>query len=264
MSLRENLAVNLRRLCAARGSIAAVCREMGINRQQFDRYLSMDALPNRATTARICAYFGIEEAELYRDPESADETPRPARLSRLRGQNAVEGQIIERLFASPQPTIAPGYYQTYFSIPGDPAQVLCAVTSIRAEGGRTTFRRVTGIAESKGTIWSHFRGDHEGVVLERFNWFFFIGLNRRDPQEPTFLAMQWGPFSPETLLCGHAMIFAQSGLAITTVVMRAVPKGMSLLSALRSAKVYSASDPAIGPLVKLALEGKYAPMPGSR
>jgi hypothetical protein len=73
--------------------------------------------------------------------------------------------------------------------------------------------------------------------------------------------VQWGPFSPETLLCGHAMIFAQSGLSITTVVMRALPKGTSLRSALRSARVYATSDPTVGPLVGLALKGKYMPMP---
>jgi hypothetical protein len=261
MSLRENLAVNLRRLCAQHGSIAAVCREMGVNRQQFDRYLSMDALPNRATTARICEYFQIEEAELYRDPDTVDGIERPARLGRLGGQ-AGEGAIAARLFAPPLPKIAPGFYQTYFSIPGEPAQILCSITSIRTEGERTTFRRITGLAETRGTTWSHFRGDHEGVVMERFNWFFFLALNRRDPKEPTFMAVQWGPYSPETLLCGHAMIFAQSGLSITTVVMRAVPKGMSLVSALRSARVYTATDPAVGPLIQLALKGKYMPMPG--
>ena len=62
----------------------------------------------------------------------------------------------------------------------------------------------------------YFMGDHEGVVLERFNWFFFLGLNRREPKEPTFMSVQWGPFSPETLLCGHAMIFTHPGLSVTT------------------------------------------------
>ena len=27
-------------------------------------------------------------------------------------------------------------------------------------------------------------GDHEGVVMERLNWFYFIGINRRGPAEP--------------------------------------------------------------------------------
>jgi len=259
MSLRENLAANLRRLCAQHGSIAAVCREMGVNRQQFDRYLSMDALPNRATTTRICEYFAIEEAELYRDPDTADGFDRPAKLGRFRAQTG-DGPIAARIFAPPQPTIAAGFYQTYFSIPGSADQILCSVTSIRTEGERTTFRRMTGLAETRGTTWSYFMGDHEGVVLERLNWFYFLGLNRRGTKEPTFMSVQWGPFSPEPLLCGHAMIVTPSGPSVTTVVMRMAPKGMSLKSALRSARVYTTSDPAVGPLVELALKGKYMPM----
>jgi transcriptional regulator with XRE-family HTH domain len=240
------------------GSIAAVCREMGVNRQQFDRYLSQDALPNRATTIRICQYFGIEEAELYRDPETLEGLDRPVQGGRDRSAG-LDGPIAARIFAPPPPTIAPGFYQTYFAIPGSPDQVACAITSIRSEGGRTTFRRLTGLAESKGTDWSYFKGDHEGAVLERFNWFFFLGINRREPKEPTYMSLQWGPFSPETLLCGHATIFTQTGPSIVTTVMRAAPKGISLRNALRSARVYRASDPAVGSLVAHALKRQYMP-----
>lgn len=260
MSLRENLAVNLRRLCGLHGSIAAVCREMGVNRQQFDRYLSMDALPNRATTTRICQYFGIEEAELYRDPETLEGLDRPAKSNRLRGQ-AGDGPIAARIFAPPTPTIAPGFYQTYFSIPGSRDQILCAITSIRADGERVTFRRMTGLAESRGTTWSYFMGDHEGVVVERLNWFYFLGLNRRGTKEPTFMAVQWGPFSPEPLLCGHALIVTPSGPSVTTTVLRVAPKGITLRNALRSARVYTTSDSAVSPLVALALKRQYMPMP---
>ena len=260
MSLRSNLAVNLRRLCALHGSIAAVCREMGVNRQQFDRYLSMDALPNRATTMRICEYFGIEEAELYRDPETLDGLDRPQKSGKVRSQPG-DGPLGARIFAPPTPTIAPGFYQTYFSIPGVADQILCAVTSIRTEGERTTFRRMTGLAESRGTTWSYFMGDHEGVVIERLNWFYFMGLNRRGTKEPTFMSVQWGPFSPEPLLCGHAMIVTPSGPSVTTAVMRAAPKGISLRNALRSARVYTSNDPAVGPLVALALKRQYMAMP---
>jgi hypothetical protein len=258
MSLRENLAANLRRLCAQHGSIAAVCREMGVNRQQFDRYLTMDALPNKATTARICRYFGIDEVELYRDPALTD-------VGRLRtaarpGSRLVEGAIVGRIFSGPRPAIEPGFYHTFFSIPGHGEECLCSITAIRAEDERTTFRRLTGLAETRGSTWSYFMGDHEGVVMERLNWFYFIGVNRRGPAEPTIVTVHWGSFS-EPLLCGHAMIVTPSGPSITTVVMRAVPKGMSLKSALRSARVYKTSEPAVGPLVAMALRQQHMPMP---
>jgi hypothetical protein len=259
MSLRENLSINLRALCREHGSVAAICREMGVNRQQFDRYLTMDALPNKATTERICRYFAIEEAELYRDPATGDLSAR-SRTAGKPGNRFGDGLLAARIFAPPQPTIAPGFYQTFFSIPGHGGQILCSITVVRSEDERTTFRRLTGLSETRGTAWSYFMGDHEGVVMERLNWFYFLGLNRRGTMEPTFMSVQWGPFSPEPLLCGHAMIVTPSGPSVTTAVMRAVPKGMSLRNALRMAKVYAASDPAVGPLVELALKRHYMPM----
>jgi transcriptional regulator with XRE-family HTH domain len=258
MSLRENLAVNLRRLCAMHGSIAAVCREMGVNRQQFDRYLSMDALPNRATTTRICQYFAIEEAELYRDPETFDGFDGPVKPAKPRDPTG-DGPIEGRVFAPPLPQIAPGFYLTYFSIPESPDETLCAVTAIRTEGERTTFRRMTGLSESRTSRWSYFVGDHEGIVMERNNWFYFLALNRRGAKEPTFMSLRSVPYAPETLLCGHGMIFTGTTPSVTTTVMRPAPKGISLRNALRSAKVYNSSDPAIGSLISHALKQQYMP-----
>src|SRR5882724_5217784 len=65
MSLHEALSVNLARLCERKGSIAAVCRAAQINRQQFNRYLTGETVPNKANREKICRYFGIEERELF-------------------------------------------------------------------------------------------------------------------------------------------------------------------------------------------------------
>ncbi len=46
-----NFSNNLRRLCAERVSIEQVCREIGFNRQQFNRYLNgggMQSAQNRS------------------------------------------------------------------------------------------------------------------------------------------------------------------------------------------------------------------------
>ncbi|WP_245461071.1 helix-turn-helix transcriptional regulator, partial [Mesorhizobium sp. M7A.F.Ca.US.005.03.2.1] len=68
MPIRENLAANLRRLVQRHASVSAVCRELGINRTQFERYLQGKAVPNKTTARLICDYFKIDENELYREP----------------------------------------------------------------------------------------------------------------------------------------------------------------------------------------------------
>ncbi|RUX09279.1 XRE family transcriptional regulator, partial [Mesorhizobium sp. M7A.F.Ca.CA.002.14.1.2] len=54
MSIRENLAANLRRLSKDHASVSAVCRELHINRTQFERYLQGQTVPNKATAKLIC------------------------------------------------------------------------------------------------------------------------------------------------------------------------------------------------------------------
>jgi hypothetical protein len=62
-----NLATNLKGLC--RGvSIAVACREIGLNRQQFNKYLSGKHHPSRRSLALICGYFSVAEKDLYRNP----------------------------------------------------------------------------------------------------------------------------------------------------------------------------------------------------
>ena len=47
------LADNLRQLCRQRRSTSEVCRAIGINRQQFNKYLSGAAVPSSFNLARI-------------------------------------------------------------------------------------------------------------------------------------------------------------------------------------------------------------------
>ncbi len=51
---------NLRLLCQPYASVSALCRELGINRTQFNRYLSGEFFPRPDILQRICAYFKVD------------------------------------------------------------------------------------------------------------------------------------------------------------------------------------------------------------
>lgn len=51
---------NLRLLCEGGPPITTLCQEIGINRTQFNRYLSGDAFPRPDVLARICAFFEVD------------------------------------------------------------------------------------------------------------------------------------------------------------------------------------------------------------
>tara|TARA_R110002094_G_scaffold178152_4_gene157442 strand:- start:3287 stop:4105 length:819 start_codon:yes stop_codon:yes gene_type:complete len=64
MDHRPTFAANLRVLTSYSQSIAAVCRDLGISRQQFTKYLSGKNLPSLRNLRKMSDYFGVEENEM--------------------------------------------------------------------------------------------------------------------------------------------------------------------------------------------------------
>ena len=51
---------NLRVLCSGESSVSDLCRRIGINRTQFNRYLSGEAFPRPDILQRICTHFDVD------------------------------------------------------------------------------------------------------------------------------------------------------------------------------------------------------------
>lgn len=63
---------NLRKLSDGYASISALSRELGINRTQYNRYLSGESFPRPDVLARICAFFEVDARVLL---EPVDHIP---------------------------------------------------------------------------------------------------------------------------------------------------------------------------------------------
>lgn len=59
-ALRQVLGDNLRLLCNDVPSVSKLCTEIGVNRTQFNRYLSGEAFPRPDVLYRICTKFGVD------------------------------------------------------------------------------------------------------------------------------------------------------------------------------------------------------------
>lgn len=68
--LRSMLGANLRQLSQRAPSISALCRELGINRTQNNRYLAGESFPRPDVLHRICSYFNVD-ARILLEPVSA-------------------------------------------------------------------------------------------------------------------------------------------------------------------------------------------------
>ncbi|MCY4555185.1 MAG: helix-turn-helix transcriptional regulator [Chloroflexi bacterium] len=64
-----DFSLNLRLLCSRHPSISELCRQIGLNRQQFGKYLNGSTLPSAHNLRRVCAHFDIDERELFEPHE---------------------------------------------------------------------------------------------------------------------------------------------------------------------------------------------------
>lgn len=135
--LENALPSNLGYLCSLYPSIAEVCRHLGINRQQFNKYLSGQARPSRHNMRRICDFFGITESEILL------ENSRLVELVSLR-RRPFAGEA----FADPQRHLEGlyqqsasldryvGYYFRYFYSFGYPGHIIKSLAVIHEDNGR--------------------------------------------------------------------------------------------------------------------------------
>ncbi|EKE71766.1 DNA-binding protein [Celeribacter baekdonensis B30] len=65
--LRHVFGENLTRLSERATSVSQLCRDLGINRTQFNRYLKAEAFPRPDVLYRICQYFDVD-ARILLDP----------------------------------------------------------------------------------------------------------------------------------------------------------------------------------------------------
>ena len=70
--LRSRLGANLRQLSGKAESISALCRDLGINRTQYNRYLAGESFPRPDVLDRICNFFEVDARILLAPVETLD------------------------------------------------------------------------------------------------------------------------------------------------------------------------------------------------
>ncbi|MDH5531214.1 MAG: helix-turn-helix transcriptional regulator [Paracoccaceae bacterium] len=135
--MNTSFAENLNFLCGFFPSIAEVCRQMDINRQQFNKYLSGHTRPSRANMRRICNLFGVSEAELLLDPDDLQKIfevrKRPVTKA------ALDGPLhhLDTIFRSSLNLERyVGYYYRYFYAFGFPGMIVKSLLRITSEDQR--------------------------------------------------------------------------------------------------------------------------------
>ena len=141
--MSEHLGANLKLLCSHYRSISEVCRQLAINRAQFNKYLSGQSQPTPYNRKRIGDFFGVEDYELGLPPEQfarllgarPSAQPRPPRLApllRLLQPLRAEAGDLGRYC---------GYYFEYANCMSVPGSILLSLVHLYEEDGVFLFER---------------------------------------------------------------------------------------------------------------------------
>ena len=246
MSARRNFAANLRRLCLTRGSISAASRQLGIHRAQMEKYLTGKSEPNAETRRTICLFFGVDEAQIYQTPDDAGFGERVD----LGHFNVLdEGRkLVQPLLREPAASIATGLYYLYFTMPGHPGKLVCALMAIGRRGAATLFRRLTHRSDGYAGQRSQAFGDHRGLVVERWGAFLFMGINACGVHEPSLLRLHWLN-TTDAMLGGYAMVHTPNGWSFASIIMQPVNSRATLMETVRASRSRSADNALIPPLI---------------
>ena len=157
---------NLTLACSYYRSISDVCRRIGINRQQFNKYLNGQVHPSRHNMRRICDFIGVTESEML-----MDET-RFAQVIGLRRQPVGKPQLelplqrLEDLLARSSPIDRyEGYYYRYFYSFGNKGCIIKSLARIVVREGRGYFKNIELLCDPATRRWTR-TNKYEGVMFQ--------------------------------------------------------------------------------------------------
>lgn len=132
--LRDMFGANLRLLAKQYRSVSDLSRQLGINRTQFNRYLSGESFPRPDVLDRICDFFGVDARILLEPAE------------KIGGQNDVltDPYLIDfvgaRVHDIPQRDFPNGFYQFSRRSFIDESRFVTGLVYVFRKGGHTFVR----------------------------------------------------------------------------------------------------------------------------
>ena len=174
--MRDHLPANLQMLCRHYRSISEVCRQLGFNRAQFNKYLSGQSVPTPYNLKRICDFFGVEEFELGLPPEQFSQLIGLKTRPPQEHSASPAGAIFEHLNACTSSELKAhvGYYYEYYHSMSAPGKILCALVHLHEEGGHYTYERSERLQVPGPRADEYERYRYLGVAYYLQNRLFFI------------------------------------------------------------------------------------------
>jgi len=255
---RRVFSANLRAACARQPSISQVCRDLGINRQQFNKYLSGASFPSAYNFRRICAYFELDAAALMSlsfvegSPASTDPSPADVLfgpiLRHMQHAGSDASRKLERYV---------GYYHSYYCSPAFPGRILKSISRIYRRDGLFFDRTMERAVNRDGPHVSIMINRYTGAVIHTDDRIYILHQHMALHQTLSMVAFYPSYAATPRLLSG-VFVSVSSGPGRQPFASRCVyeyqGRTPDLREMLSSCGNHSADSPQIGPEISGRLD----------
>lgn len=190
---KRNFAENLRLLCSYKNSISEVCRDIRMNRQQFNKYLSGNTAPSDSNLRKICDYFGVEHHEILLPYEEFELLlrPRPPQIPTTPPKRRPDIEFFDQLRAHAVEDLQKYYggYYIYYHSTSFPNKILKAYGVIYEEEGVSFFKWVERLSIKNSPCTEGFTYKFKGMVLGLGNRIFISGYEQLLKNEMVHLTL---------------------------------------------------------------------------
>ncbi|MCG7492344.1 helix-turn-helix transcriptional regulator [Thalassobius sp. Cn5-15] len=239
---KQCFSANLSLCCAAHRSVSQVCRDIGINRPQFVRYLKGEALPSANNLGKIAAFFRVTEAELFLPPDQF----RTLLAARHKARRRDPRDMIFEAFRSDQRRTDQfqGFYHSHYISPSWGYSVVRGLMGVWLDGGVLQTR---GILRTPVRNRKRFRkAGYYGLMTAARGHLFVVEktLNPNGALCETILRAEPQPVSGD--LQGKVMAVssnAAQSVFVSPAVWRPLAAGTGLRAAMKDCGLYALDSP---------------------
>ena len=261
---QANFKTNLTLLCRFYKSISDVCRKIGINRQQFNRYLSGTNFPSYRNLQKICDFFVVEVEEII-EPPSVFKTKvgHPAALSSQQDIPASLASFISPLLINKEEEMVryEGYYYRYFYSFGFPGHIFRSFLKIYKKEGVYYSKHIERISGDNPLLGGRLTIKYHGVLFFLADRLFLV---ESEPElnstiSETVLTPSYRPNNPYMsglTICASSCAAHQPGSARTVV--ESLGKNVDIRKAMRQCGLFHHTDERIPKKIKLAITNVIA------
>ena len=261
----DNFQTNLRWVCGYYKSISEVCRKIGINRQQFNKYLNGTSEPSEYNMRLICNFFGVEEYEILKPHDefkyTIDVNEAPATSAdQAPARHGETATIFNQ--ENNVPSMYLGYYYKYYQSFSDPGKILKAFVHIYTDNGISRYKCIERLGDPANRTDSRFVFKYVGVAQFLRDRIFLVDREALLGAEISQTILY--PTFKSRLDVLHGLLLGVAGRAsrepiCARVLMEYLGPEVNLKAAMRQSGLYDFNSPDITDLIKDAILNDMRP-----